>query len=310
METTINTFCKFKEYKEKRVGEFIQKYNAFCGVPWKWMGGMCILLFLLVLIVQWWRDGKIVSFSLDYLVILIFISAFAFWVRYKYKCSLFVQNVVYDCLKHLSCYESTICSKIELDILRKQMQNNNREMKRLSCLIYNLDLKCETINRQIRINYCKSFISTIFSMSLDEYKKMIKDKIVLLQEKCSYRQSQHKYEMDIQLLQEENKILEEKIHKIEKNIVDDEKNIVDDEKNIVDDEKNIVDDEKNIVDDEKNIVDDEKNIVDDEKNSKDTDKEKILKNIDNVLTSLSQNQKGEIRILFTDLVEVVSQIKQ
>lgn len=39
METTINTFCKFKEYKEKRIREFIQKYNTFLGVPWEWMLG-------------------------------------------------------------------------------------------------------------------------------------------------------------------------------------------------------------------------------------------------------------------------------
>ena len=98
-------------------------------------------------------------------------------------------------------------------------------------------------------------------MSLDEYKKMIKDKIVLLQEKCSYRQSQHKYETDIQLLQEKNKIVDKSIHKIGEIIVD---------------------------------------------------KEKILKNIDDILTlvSPSKNQKGELWLLFTDLVEVASQIKQ
>lgn len=265
METTINTFCKFKEYKEKRVREFIQKYNTFLGVPWEWMLGLCgicILLLLSILAIQWWTNEKIVSFSLYYLVlILIPIVAFTILVGVKYRCSLRVQNVVYVCLKHLSCYESTICSKIELDFLSNQMQDNNKEIERLRCLIYNLDLKCKTINRQIRMNYCKSFICTIFSMSLDEYKKMIKDKIVLLQEKCSYRQSQHKYETDIQLLQEKNKIVDKSIHKIGEIIVD---------------------------------------------------KEKVLKNIDDILTlvSLSKNQKGELWLLFTDLVEVASQIKQ
>jgi hypothetical protein len=53
METTINTFGKLKEYKEKRVRELIRKYNVFLGIPWGLIiviCGICCLFFFLLLL--------------------------------------------------------------------------------------------------------------------------------------------------------------------------------------------------------------------------------------------------------------------
>lgn len=264
METTISTFCKFKEYKGKRVREFIYKYNVFLGVPWGWISvicGICCLLLLSNPLARLFKCEINLPFGDFYLIFLIILSlAFTILAGVKYKRSLKIQKVVYDCLNRFSCYESEICSKIELDTMRNQMQVNDNEIERLKCLIDNLDLKCEIINKILRINYCKSFICTIFSMNLDEYKKMIKNKVVLLQERCSYRQSRNKYKADIQLLKKKNEDWKKRIEIIEKTVVDDKQ---------------------------------------------------MLKNIDEELNSALKSKilKSEIRLFFTDLIEVVSQIK-
>lgn len=97
-------------------------------------------------------------------------------------------------------------------------------------------------------------------MNLDEYKKMIKNKTVLLQERYSYRQSQNKYKADIQLLETKNEELNKRVEIIEKTGGDDKQ---------------------------------------------------ILTNIQVKLDSglKSKILKSEVRLLFTDLIEVVSQIK-
>lgn len=217
METTINTFSKYKAYKEKRVREFIHKYNAVCWVSWGWVWsgcGICVLM-LLALIVHYYTEEELVLFSNIYLVfILIPVFVFTILAGIKYIRSLYVQNVVYDCLKHLSCYEINICYKIKLDTLRDEMQGNNREVKRLKCMIHNLDLKCKMINILIKMNYCKSFVRTKFSKSLDEYNKMIKNKELLLQEIFGYQQLTNKYNADIKLLQEENNLLNKRMQEI------------------------------------------------------------------------------------------------
>lgn len=255
METTINTFGKFKEYKEKRVRELIRKYNVFLGMSWELIiviCGICCLLLLLIMLF---------GFENSYLKVALILSlVFTILAIVKYRRSLQVQKVVYDCLICLSLVESKICSKIELNTIRNQIQVNDNEIERLKCLIDNLDLKCEIINKILRINYRKSFICTIFSMNLDEYKKMIKNKTVLLQERYSYRQSQNKYKADIQLLETKNEELNKRVEIIEKTGGDDKQ---------------------------------------------------ILTNIQVKLDSglKSKILKSEVRLLFTDLIEVVSQIK-
>lgn len=225
METTINTFSKFKGYKEKRVRELLHKYNVFCGVSWGWIvviSGICSL-FLLSILLRWLFGCKmILPFGCcNLILILILFVVFTILAIVKYYRARHVQKVVYGCLSHLSCYENEMHSKIELDSLRARAHDNSKEIERINCLINNLDLKCEIIDKQIRINYCKSFICTICSMSLDEYKNMIKDKVVLLQEKCSYRQSRKKYESDILLLRKMNVDLDERIKTIGEIVVDD-----------------------------------------------------------------------------------------
>lgn len=264
METTINTFCKFKEYKEKRVRELIRKYNVFLGMPWGLIiviCGICCLLSIQFALKDKYDSFLSFVFEGSYLSFAFILSlAFTILAIVKYRCSLQVQKVVYDCLICLSENESKICSKIELNTIRNQIQVNDNEIERLKCLIDNLDLKCEIINKILRINYRKSFICTIFSMNLDEYKKMIKNKTVLLQERYSYRQSQNKYKADIQLLETKNEELNKRVEIIEKTGGDDKQ---------------------------------------------------ILTNIQVKLDSglKSKILKSEVRLLFTDLIEVVSQIK-
>lgn len=263
METTINTYCKFKEYKEKRVRELIRKYNVFLGMPWGLISVICCLLLCAIL-----KFGSEDSYLQ---VALIFSIVFTILAIVKYMRSLEIQKVIYDCLYHLSDYERVICSKIEIDTLRKQMQVNNNEIERLQCLIVNLDLKCKIINKTLRINYRKSFKGNRFSMNnLDEYKKMIKNKTVLLQERSSYRELRNKYNAEKQLLETRYEDLTKRVAIIEKNVDDDKQ---------------------------------------------------MLKNIDEKLKSALESKtfmnkifirgilKGEIRLFFTDLVEVVSQIK-
>lgn len=141
METTINTFGKFKEYKEKRVRELIRKYNVFLGMSWELIiviCGICCLLLLLIMLF---------GFENSYLKVALILSlVFTILAIVKYRRSLQVQKVVYDCLICLSENESKICSKIELNTIRNQIQVNDNEIERLKCLIDNLDLKCEIIH--------------------------------------------------------------------------------------------------------------------------------------------------------------------
>lgn len=262
METTINTYCKFKEYKEKRVRELIRKYNVFLGMPWGLISVICCLLLCAIL-----KFGSEDSYLQ---VALIFSIVFTILAIVKYMRSLEIQKVIYDCLYHLSDYERVICSKIEIDTLRKQMQVNNNEIERLQCLIDNLDLKRKIINKTLRINCHKYFLRITFSMNQDEYKKMFKNIMVLLQERSSYRELRNKYNAEKQLLETRNKDLTKRVETIEKNVADDKQ---------------------------------------------------MLKNIDEKLKSALESKtfmnkifiwgilKGEIRLFFTDLVEVVSQIK-
>lgn len=212
METTVNTFSKFKGYKEKRVRELIRKYNVFWGVSWGWIVVICGMCDLFLLSIQFGKFYPHIAFILAVFIVLAIVKYF------RARC---VQKVVYGCLNYLSCYENKMRSKIELDSLRARVHDNNKEIERINCLINNLDLKCEIIDKRIRINYRKSFICTICSMSLDEYKNMIKDKVILLHEKCSYRQSQKKYESDILLLREMNVDLNKRIKTIGEIDVDD-----------------------------------------------------------------------------------------
>ena len=300
METTINTFGKFKEYKEKRVRELIRKYNVFMGTPWGLIiviCGICCLFFFLLLLFLFnliHEDYSIWLFlfeNLSLLFALIISLAFTILAIVKYIRSLQVQKVVYDCLNCLSDFESEMCSKIELDTLRKQMQVNNNEIGRLTCLSENLDLKCKIINKILWINYRKSFICTLFSMNLDEYKKMIKNKTVLLQERCSYQQLQNKYKADIQLLKTKNEDLGKRVETIEKTVADDKQKST-----------NVDIEETKNEDLGKRVETIEKTVVDDKQ---------ILKNIDEKLNSALKCKilKSEIRLFFTDLIEVVSQIK-
>lgn len=264
METTINTFCKFKEYKEKRVRELIRKYNVFLGMPWGLIIVICGICCLLLLNIPNFASKN------SYLkVALILSSAFAILAIVKYIRSLQVQKVVYDCLNCFSDFESKICSKIELETLRNQIQVNDNEIVRLTCLSNNLDLKCEIINKILRINYHKSFIYTIFSMNQDEYKKMIKNIMALLQERNSYREPQNKYKADIQLLKTKNEDLIKRVEII----------------------KTMIDEEQKST----NINDKLKSVL---------ESKVFMRKI-----FISKILKGEIRLFFTDLIEVVSQIK-
>lgn len=279
METTINTFGKLKEYKEKRVRELIRKYNVFLGIPWGLIiviCGICCLFFLLLLLFLFnliHEDYSIWLFlfeNLSLLFALIISLAFTILAIVKYIRSLQVQKVVYDCLNCLSDFESEMCSKIELDTLRKQMQVNNNEIGRLTCLSENLDLKCKIINKILWINYRKSFICTLFSMNLDEYKKMIKNIMVLLQERSSYWESKNKYKADKLLLKTKNEDLTKRIEIIEKTVADDKQELT-------------------------NVNEKLKSVL---------ESKTVMRKI-----FISKILKSEIRLFFTDLIEVVSQIK-
>lgn len=243
-------------------------------MPWGLISVICVICCLLLLLLSiqfvWGYQCDLILYFLFenlYLPFALILSLlFTILAIVKYRRSLQIQKVVYDCLYHFSSIERAICSKIEIDTLRKQMQVNNNEIERLKYLIDNLDLKCKIINKTLRINYRKSFKGNRFSMNnLDEYKKMIKNKTVLLQEKCTYRQSQNKYKADIQLLKTKNEDLTKRIEIIDKN---------------------------------------------------EDDEERMLTNINYELKSALESKtlirkilKSEIRLFFTDLVEVVSQIK-
>lgn len=274
METTINTFCKFKEYKEKRVRELIRKYNVFMGTPWGLIiviCGICCLLSRQFALKDKYDSFLSFVFEGSYLSFAFILSlAFTILATIKYIRSLQIQKVVYDCLNCLSCYENKIRNKIELDTLRNQMQVNNNEIGRLTCLSDNLDLKREIINKILRINYHKSFIILIFRMKQDEYKKMIKNIMVLLQERSSYRESQNKYKADKLLLKTKNEDLTKRIEIIEKTVADDKQELT-------------------IVNEKLKSVLESKTVM-----------RKIF---------ISKILKSEIRLFFIDLIEVVSQIK-
>lgn len=266
METTINTFNEFKEYKEKKVREFIRNYK---GITYGWIFGICVIVDLLLIISKFIAKVDITRVPICYLLTSIAITFFAWIKYYRARC---IKKLVYNCLIDLSCYEDKVRSKIEIDNLKAQMKDNIKEIDQLECSIRNLDLKCEIINKTIRINYCKSFICTIFCMNLDEYKIMIKNKKALLQEKYNYRQLQNKYETDIQLLRKTNEDLNKKIKEDQSNDINKNQTIIN---------KDI---KLNL-----NLYN------------------KFPWNITKLL--FGKNLKEEIKILFIDLVEVVSQIK-
>ena len=150
------------------------------------------------------------------------------------------------------------------------MQVNNNEIGRLTCLSENLDLKCKIINKILWINYRKSFICTLFSMNLDEYKKMIKNIMVLLQERSSYWESKNKYKADKLLLKTKNEDLTKRIEIIEKTVADDKQELT-------------------------NVNEKLKSVL---------ESKTVMRKI-----FISKILKSEIRLFFTDLIEVVSQIK-
>lgn len=79
------------------------------------------------------------------------------------------------------------------------------------------------INKLIKTNNFKSFICVIFGKSLNEYREMIKDKRLFIQEIYSHRQLQNKYKTDILLLKEENDSLDSRIKNYEERAVDKKK---------------------------------------------------------------------------------------
>lgn len=267
MDTTINTFSKFRAYREKRVREFIQKYKNFCCVPWGWIlfvGGISVLLLFLAILRYYLEDGKEAVSSHIYLVfILIPILAFTILTGVRYWRSIYIRMVVFGCLRHISCYESRMRRNVERCTLRDKGHLNEREMYRLIIMNNNLELRCELIDRLIRMKRCNIFIRTIFTLSLDKYKRKKKNREFLLQERCSYRQLQNRYLNDILLLWLENRDLNDRMEELGE-------------------------------------IENGINQVLDE----------ILIVIDNYRRCLSGIQREEIRAFFTDLVEVVSHIKQ
>lgn len=202
MEATVNTFGKFKEYKERRVREFIKKYNCFLGISWGWF--IVLFFILLCLAIAWgltfYVFGGIKRPSITFGFVLIPILIFFIVSFINYKRSLHIQGAIYDCLKNFSDYESQVSSKIELEMLNNQICDIENEIMRLESLIMICDLKCETIEKLRKSNNYNSIPSIILGKSLDKYKRMIKSRNVFLLEKCSYEQAKEKYNTDVSLL--------------------------------------------------------------------------------------------------------------
>ena len=103
-------------------------------------------------------------------------------------------------------------------------------------------------------------------MNQDEYKKMIKNIMVLLQERSSYRESQNKYKADKLLFETKNEELNKRI-------------------------ETVADDKQELT----NVNEKLKSVL---------ESKTVMRKI-----FISKILKSEIRLFFTDLIEVVSQIK-
>lgn len=286
METAINSIGKFKEYKERKVRELIQKHCYFCGMTWQRITTICVLLLCFTCIMMpCLRNKDILSYCttshstkyLQYLVLyiktsnsyhihiglcaIIFLTIIGYKAYQRSKDSLYIQNTIYDCLDKFSNYEKYMTEKIEYEILKKQIQDNDKEIWKLKYLVKNIKLKNNSIDGLIKSNYHKP---TIPSMGPEHYIKMVEKKETLEFEKCRNQQLTNKYIVSEKLLKSENSRL---------------------------------------------------------KNRKKTSKYKaysrklILIDINECIKSTNndnphyENLKNEIRILFIDLIDVVSNIK-
>lgn len=305
MEIIINTLNKFKQYKEKRIREFIQEYSRFCGIPWGWIIGICILLIILLLIWIFLSDFNSVpliigGFFIIFLIVIIIIAI------YKYVYSLKVQEVIFECLEYIMYYERAQNYQIELNNIKSQQERNKKNIARFNYKIQELELTHECISK-------------IKKITLEEFNK----------EGNSYSASEEK-QSDTKDKQNELKVKipEKRINILKKYIselliYDQLKKQYETEKSLLENENNQIEEEKeeiikilsnNIKLLEKGTKDSPKAEKNNSTYSKDNNehiflyKKLIINKIDSIMLSCKKKER-EIKILIQELIEKISQIK-
>lgn len=177
MKDVINTLEKFKQYRERKICEYIREHSLFCGVPVQWLTTICIVLgcavlcwvILLVygiicdhfhLMSVGFKQNSLFHYFISlvdysalykyklvlggYLLIL-FPSLFAFFNR-KLRNSKEIEAVMLKCSIELMKYEKSISNKIKSANLNFEKSSKEEDVKYLKNRKQNLESAC--LNRR------------------------------------------------------------------------------------------------------------------------------------------------------------------
>lgn len=93
MKDVVNTLEKFKQYRERKICEYIREHSLFCGVPVQWLTTICIVICCAVLC---WVISLVYGIICDHFHLMsvglkqnslfhYFISLVDYFALYKYK---------------------------------------------------------------------------------------------------------------------------------------------------------------------------------------------------------------------------------
>ena len=177
MKDVINTLEKFKQYRERKICEYIREHSLFCGVPVQWLTTICIVLGCAVLCwvillvygiicdhfhlmsVGFKQNSlfhyfiSLIDYSANYkyrlvlggYLLILFSLLFAFFKR-KLRNSKEIEAVMLKCSIELMRYEKSISDKIKSANLNFEKRSKEEDVKYLENRKQNLKSAC--LNRQ------------------------------------------------------------------------------------------------------------------------------------------------------------------
>lgn len=177
MKDVINTLEKFKQYRERKICEYIREHSLFCGVPVQWLTTICIVICCAVLC---WVISLVYGIICDHFHLMsvglkqnslfhYFISLVDYSALYKYKLVLGgyllilfsllsaffygklrnskkIEAVMLKCSIDLMRYEKSISNKIKSANLNFEKSSKEEDVKYLKNRKQNLESAC--LNRR------------------------------------------------------------------------------------------------------------------------------------------------------------------
>ena len=213
MKDVINTLEKFKQYRERKICEYIREHSLFCGVPVQWLTTICIVLGCAVLC---WVILLVYGIICDHFHLMsvgfkqsslfhYFISLVDYSALYKYKLILVeyllilfsllsaffygklrnskkIEAVMLECSIELMRYEKSISNKIKLANLKFEEKSQNEDVEYLKNRKQNLDLACLN-RRQVALTDFYELQEEISILSKEQDDKKINEKICQIRRK-------------------------------------------------------------------------------------------------------------------------------